>query len=46
MAYSRRVWPLDFERAEDALVRVIKSGREEPWRALERILLAWQRVST
>jgi hypothetical protein len=53
MAFNRRVWPPDYERAEEALVGQLVSlqqrGREcgakwdteEGFRALTRILLAW-----
>jgi hypothetical protein len=36
------VWPPEFEKAEEALVRLIASDREEPERGLERIVSAWR----
>jgi hypothetical protein len=43
--YRRRllaaVWPSDFETAEEALVRLVTAGREDPAEALLRIVSAW-----
>jgi len=41
-AYSRRAWPPQFERAEEALVFLIASGDESPELGLERIVSAFR----